>query len=54
MKRSTIEQSDRLLTSFHKMGAPIGNDCLKIIINYKIAPTGQNDTSPRSIDYFPE
>jgi hypothetical protein len=20
----------------------------------KIAPTGQNDTSPRSIDYFPE
>ena len=45
MKRSTIEQSERLLTSFHKIGAPIGNDCLKITINYKITTTGQNETS---------
>jgi len=41
-----------LLTSFHKIGAPIGNDYLKITINYKI--TGQNDTSPCLIDDFPE
>jgi hypothetical protein len=54
MKRSTIERSERLLTSFHKMASLIGNDCLKITINYKITATGQNDTSTRSIDYFPE
>ena len=45
MKRSTIERSEKLLTSFHKIGVLIGNDCLKITINYKITPTGQNNTS---------
>ena len=54
MKRSTIERIERLLTSFHKMGSPIGNNCLKITTNYKITATSQSDTSTRSIDYFPE